>query len=82
MLGLGPVVEVSTVQLESYLSEIKDKMSRYEVEVNLLPVIARKLDLCVLDVDVIRDKFYQQQPHPKVRVTIREGDSEKERERE
>jgi hypothetical protein len=36
-------------------------------------VIVRVINLCVLDVDVIRDKFYQQQPHPKVTIRHRES---------
>ena len=58
---LGGTVEVDTLQLEQYLRTIQETLNKHEATIKLVPVISRKLDLCVLDVDVIRDKIYQQQ---------------------
>ena len=54
-------VEVNTAQLERYLCTIQETLAKHEDSFKLVPLLARKLDLCILDVDVIRDKFYQQE---------------------
>lgn len=53
-------VEVKTAQLEQYLRSIQETLSKHEEDNKLVPILSRKLDLCMLDVDVIRDYFYQQ----------------------
>lgn len=53
-------VEVKSLQLEQYLSSIKESLSKHEEDCKLVQILSRKLDLCMLDVDVIRDHFYRQ----------------------
>ena len=56
---LSSTVEVDTDQLEKYLGSIQEKLAKYDTVCESFPILSRKLDLCLLDVDVIRQKFYQ-----------------------
>mmetsp|Transcript_14179 Transcript_14179/g.13705 ORF Transcript_14179/g.13705 Transcript_14179/m.13705 type:complete len:1264 (-) Transcript_14179:244-4035(-) len=53
-------VEVKAAQLEQYLSSIKETLSKHEEDSKLVRILSQKLDLCMLDIDVIRDSFYRQ----------------------
>ena len=59
--AFSSTVEVDAAQLESYLCTIQETLAKHEDSFRLVPVLTRKLDLCILDVDVIRDKFYHQE---------------------
>lgn len=56
---LSSTVEVDTHQLEKYLRTIQEKLAKQDSLCQSIPILSRKLDLCLLDVDVIRQKFYQ-----------------------
>lgn len=56
---LSSTVEVDTDQLEKYLGIIQEKLAKHDTICESFPILSRKLDLCLLDVDVIRQKFYQ-----------------------
>ena len=57
--SIGKIVEVDTIQLEKYLCGIQETLAKHELSIKLIPITNRKLDLCVLDVDILRDRFFQ-----------------------
>ena len=70
---IGTIVEVEVSHLEKYLCEIKETISKYESSMKFIPMISKKLDLCVLDVDILRDRFFQAEKsaaHTTVQVYI------------
>lgn len=55
-----PTVEAHTLHLEEQLQLIQQRLVSFDVNFRSLPIVCSKLDLCILDLNVIMKSFSQE----------------------